>query len=92
MKTLELNETPVRTSKNFQINYLKYEDFEFPKIADFENVTIEKKNSDIDDVCTNVNLTYGILQEFENHINEQANSKIHIQARNRDIRKIPRGC
>ena len=40
-----LNETPVRTSRNFSINNLKLENVTIPEeIGTFENVTIQGKN------------------------------------------------
>ena len=39
MKTIKLNETPVRTAKNYQINNINIENFEFPKnIEKFKNI------------------------------------------------------
>ena len=38
---IKLNETPIRTSRNFNINNIKLENIEVPEnIPDFENVTI----------------------------------------------------
>ena len=41
MENLKLNETPVRTARNFRINNMKLENIEVPEvITSFENVTI----------------------------------------------------
>ena len=40
---LKLNETPVRTSRNFHINNIKLDDVNIPnKITSFKNVSISK--------------------------------------------------
>ena len=88
MKTIELNNTPVRTSKNFNINNIILEDVKIPSISNFENVTIEKENSNISETCSNVNLTYGISKLLEENINNNPNSNIKIETKNNDIVKI----
>ena len=46
METLKLNETPIRTSRNFNINNIALEDIQIPeKIGKFNNVEIIGKNS-----------------------------------------------
>ena len=41
MEILKLNETPVRTSRNFNINNIKIKDIEIPgDIAEFRNMKI----------------------------------------------------
>ena len=45
MNKLELNETPVRTSRNFKINNIKLENIEIPeKLQKFNSVVIYKEN------------------------------------------------
>ena len=49
MENLKLNETPVRTAKNFRINNIKLENIEIPEvIPEFENITITGDKSKID--------------------------------------------
>ena len=49
MENLKLNETPIRTAKNFKINNIKLENIEIPEvIPEFENVTIIGDTSKID--------------------------------------------
>lgn len=44
MEQLKLNETPVRTSRNFGINNIKLEQIELPEhVTKFENVNITSK-------------------------------------------------
>lgn len=40
MKNIVLNETPVRTSKNYGINNIEIKDFEEPVIKEFKNIKI----------------------------------------------------
>lgn len=69
MKNLKLNETPVRTAKNFRINNIKLENIEVPEvIPSFENVTIIGDTSRIDIEQnadnTNIDLVYGLSEKL----------------------------
>ena len=60
---LKLNETPVRTSRNFNINNIKLEDIEIPEIIDnFNNLQIENESSKIkiDNNITDLDTIIGI--------------------------------
>ena len=80
MENLKLNETPVRTAKNFRINNIKLENIEVPEvIPSFENVTIIGDTSKIDiDSNTDINLAYGLSEELTNQVKTQANQKIKL--------------
>lgn len=81
MNMLKLNETPVRTSRNFNINNIKLNDIEIPEIIkDFDNVEIikESSNINIDNNITDFNLTYGLSSALENQVKEKANQKLNI--------------
>ena len=80
MENLKLNETPVRTAKNFRINNIKLENIEVPEvIPTFENVTIIGDTSKIDiDSNTDTNLVYGLSEELTNQVKTQANQKIKL--------------
>ena len=92
MKNLVLNETPVRTSKNFNINNIKFENIDFPnRIGDFKNVNISElglkvnNNQDVD----KFNLKYGLNEILTNQVNEEANFKSNIiidSKTNKDIK------
>ena len=81
METLKLNETPVRTAKNFHINNIKLEDVSMPeRIEPFENVTVVNETSKIaigEDISP-IHLTYGLNELLEKQINQSANRKIAI--------------
>ena len=94
MEKLRINETPVRTSRNFLINNIEVE-LEMPeKIAEFKNVQIIRETSNtekdasqtkgisetkIENNTSNEPLTYGIGKIVEQLNYETANSKIKIQ-------------
>lgn len=88
MEKLRVNDTPVRTARNFLINNIEIE-LEMPeKIAEFKNVEIINDKSIIDNEVSNTSLTYGTGKILEELNYETANSKIRIQTSNKkeDIR------
>lgn len=79
---LTLNETPVRTSRNFNINNIKLGDVEIPKdIQAFNNIDIIKESEDliIDSSIRTVNLTYGLCDELTDLAHEKSNCKLNLQ-------------
>lgn len=83
MENLKLNETPVRTAKNFRINNIKLENIEIPEvIPEFENVTITGDTSKIDieqnAYNIDINFAYGLSEEFADQVKAQANQKIKL--------------
>lgn len=79
MENLKLNDTPVRTARNFAINNIELP-VEIPnKIKNFENVEITNCKSKIDNEVSNKELTYGIGKIFEELVFKNANNKIRIQ-------------
>ena len=85
---MELNETPVRTSRNFNINNIKLDNIEIPKkIPTFnkKTVTIDSNKVDVYPFANETKLTYGISSELtelaDSHPNENIllvmNSKIN---------------
>lgn len=83
MENLKLNETPVRTVKNFKINNIKLENIEIPEVIPaFENVTIigDTSKMDIEQNAdnTNTDLVYGLSEELTNQVKHGANQKIKL--------------
>lgn len=78
---MKLNETPVRTSRNFGINNVKLDDIEIPEIVDeFDNFEIINNNQKvkIESNCSEVELVYGLNDDLTNQINECSNKNIKI--------------
>ncbi len=78
---LKLNDTPVRTSRNFNINNVSLEDINIPKnIKLFENVEILNESSKvtIDSNVKDSNLTYGLGTILTEQVKMQANRKLRF--------------
>ncbi len=79
MNNLKLNETPIRTSRNFNINNIKLENIKIPDtINKFNNITITGNSSLISNNTSNIKLTYGIEEELINQIKEHSNIELKI--------------
>ena len=79
MEKLKLNETPVRTSKNFNINNIKLENIQLPeKVEKFENVSITGEGTKIQNITDSINLVYGLDEVLTNQVKKQANQKLNI--------------
>ena len=82
MEKLKVNDTPVRTARNFKINNIEVE-LDLPeKIAEFKNIETINDRSTIDNEVSNLPLTYGNGKILEELNYETANSKIKIQTSN----------
>ena len=78
---MKLNETPVRTSRNFNINNIKLENIEIPKkIPTFNKkiVTIDSNKVDVYPFASETKLTYGINQELIELANSHPNENIQL--------------
>ena len=78
---IKLNETPVRTSRNFNINNIKLENIEVPEIIpDFENVTIigDTSKINIEQNTSNIELVYGLNEFFTEQVKMQSNQKLKL--------------
>lgn len=86
MNKLKLNETPVRTSRNFGINNIEIENIDFPKnLKEFKNIEILKSSLVvIDEDVSNEALTYGNGKILEKNIFENANHKLRIIANEKE--------
>lgn len=76
-----INETPVRTSRNFNINNIKLENIEISDtVSNFENVTIVGDTSkiDIEKNTSNIDLVYGLNEFFTNQVKMQSNQKLKL--------------
>ena len=84
MNNLKINETPVRTSRNFNINNIKLENIEISEnIKPFENMVITGEKLEIDNNTSNIKLAYGLSEYFTKQVKEQANQKIKLEISNK---------
>ena len=81
MEELKLNETPVRTARNFNINNIKLENINIPEdVEEFNNIEIIGQDPKID-IQTNVddfNLTYGLGEILTSQVKAKSNKKMKI--------------
>ncbi|MCI8361627.1 MAG: hypothetical protein HFJ41_00425 [Clostridia bacterium] len=87
MSNIKLNETPIRTARNYNINNITIENIQLSEeIGPFENVSITgieyTNNININ------NLTYGLSKTLENQVKESSNQKIKIQVENSENAQI----
>ena len=78
---MKLNETPVRTSRNFNINNIKIEDIEIPEvIEEFNNVDIVKESEkiEINSDAESTQLTYGLGDYLTDLVNKKSNCKLNF--------------
>lgn len=81
MSEVTLNETPVRTARNFQINNIKLKDINYNvNIGNFENTKINGlgSNVSIDEDVNDEGLKYGVGKNLEKEVREKANCKKRI--------------
>lgn len=82
MEKLKLNETPVRTSRNFNMNNIKLQDIEIPKkVGVFNNLDIIGESSKIKVEKSSSNeydLTYGLGEILTNQVKNNANQNLKI--------------
>ncbi|MBQ9298277.1 MAG: SufD family Fe-S cluster assembly protein [Clostridia bacterium] len=81
-----LNETPVRTSKNYKINNIEIEDLVLPQnLPEFNNVEFETLNSDISNNTSKINLTYGNGKLATDNVINNCNSNLKINVKDDNI-------
>lgn len=89
---LKLNETPVRTSRNFNINNIKLEDIKIPvSVKPFENVEVfnSSEKNKITFKTDDLQITHGVSSELVSQAKESSNCNIKINVEtkvNKDIK------
>lgn len=81
MGILKLNETPVRTSRNFNINNIKLENITIPEIVDsFNNLEIINESSkiNIEESNNDFELTYSAGEILVNNIKQKGNKNLKL--------------
>ena len=87
MENLKLNETPVRTSRNFKINNIKLENVEVPEIVPtFDNVTLigDTNQINIEKNASNPDLVYGLSDELTEQVKVKANQQFKLNLHSKD--------
>ena len=86
---IKVNETPIRTSRNFGINNIKLTDIKIPKNSKiFKSIEITNVKESSNDVISK-KLTYGNGEILEKNVFENANHKVKIETKNsKDLIKI----
>lgn len=91
MDEIKLNETPVRTSRNFKINNITLDNVNIPKdIPEFENVTIigDSSKTIIEKTTNDIKLTYGLSERLTDQVKNQANTKIKLDVKNDETTEL----
>ena len=79
MDKIKVNETPVRTARNFGINNIKIDQMEIPQnVHEFENYSIYAENTQIDSNVSNFKLTYGNGELLEKNVFNNSNNKLKL--------------
>ena len=77
---MKINDTPVRTSRNFRINNLKLENIQIPSNLDtFKNVEIITQKAEISNNVRKYKLEYGNGEILEENAQNEANSVLNIK-------------
>ena len=82
MKKTILNETPVRTAVNFNINNISLDNIDIPNnLPKFQNIEIKYDESKVKvtDSIERQNIEYGILDDLTDKTFSNANSNINIE-------------
>lgn len=91
MSDLIINETPVRTSKNYKINNIVIENLKIPtKMEKFNNYKISKLGSkiDINENVSKAEPKYGLEDSLTNQVNEKANYKANIVVNSKTNKEV----
>ena len=76
---IKVNETPVRTSRNFRINNIKLENINIPEErVEFKNVNVISEDVLVSEDVTKIPLTFGNGSFLENNVENYANNTLKI--------------
>ena len=81
MENIKINETPIRTSRNFNINNIKLENINVPENIEKFNgfkLTGESSKIKIENNPSKMSLTYGIDNFLVNQVEEKSNKSLKI--------------
>lgn len=78
---LKLNETPVRTARNFNINNIKLDEINIPEKIDLfynTDILVETEKIKVDMQNTNPNIVYGVGKELIDQVKNKSNYCLKI--------------
>ena len=79
MEKIKLNDTPVRTSRNFNINNIKIENIKISqKKEDFKNITISGENAKVENNTSDIKLKFGLGEILTNQVKAKSNQKLKL--------------
>ena len=86
---IKVNETPVRTSRNFRINNVKLEDVKIPEnLKEFKNVKIDYSSSSVSENPNTEKLFFGNGEILEENCYKNSNSNIKIELNKETVKII----
>lgn len=88
---LVLNNTPIRTAKNYSINNIKLENIDIPEnLKEFKGLNFcrDVEKFEIIEMCQFSNFKYGNGEILENQIKEKSNKTITINVKNNDDKEL----
>lgn len=89
MENIQLNETLIRTSKNFHINHILIPEFSFPTFKEYRNLKIVNSHADnikVEEKKENISLSYGVGEEL---LNQGSNINLVITIKKNTFSKEP---
>lgn len=92
MKNIQLNETPVRTSKNFHINHIAIPEFQLPTFKEYKNLKIvnsHPENIEIEEKKEEMDLSYGIGEILLKQVAQNSNTNLVITIKKNTFTKEP---
>lgn len=85
MEILKLNDTPVRTSRSFEINNIELKNIEIPEnLKEFKNIEIINEKCSIETNISNKELVYGNGKILEENVFKNSNSNLRIMPNNKN--------
>ena len=88
---LKLNETPVRTARNFNINNIKIENVNVPEnLKEFKKVSIniESSKDEVKFIKNDIKLTYGLGELLTNQVKDNSNYNLKIDINSKTDKMI----
>ena len=87
---LKLNETPVRTAKNFRINNIEIDEKIPTKISEFKTLEVlcDDTKVSLTDDTSKIDLSYGLGNELINQVKESSNVRIKAEINSKTNKEV----